>query len=122
MTNQQPELTTDQRRILQTIVEFSAVIAGQTPQPWWGPHEREEWQADCQYGPLWAPSMWFRNVDSNAEVVRLTRVLNALEAAGQVITFRRHGRKYTHVRLTDEGAKVAQQLAADAAQPPKGSR
>ncbi|MFO0791963.1 MAG: hypothetical protein U0805_21080 [Pirellulales bacterium] len=117
MTNQQPKLTTDQRRILRAIVGFSAVIAQQTPQTWWGPHDREEWQADCQYGPLWAPSKWFREVDSNAEVVRLTRVLKGLEAAGLVITFRRHGRKCTHVRLTNEGATVAQQLAADAAQP-----
>jgi hypothetical protein len=104
------KLTTDQRRILQTTLAFTQRIAAQERLKWWGPHEIEEYNADVRYGPLWAPSMWFPEVDTNADAVRLSRALKQLEANGLVHTFRRHGRKCTHVRLTTEGTELAKQL------------
>ncbi len=104
------QLTADQRRILVAIHAITAKIAAQEHLPWWGPHEIEEYNADVRYGPLWSPQMWFPEVDTNAEAVRLTRVLKRLEAAGLVYTFRRHGRKCTHVRLSTEGEALARKL------------
>lgn len=106
-------LTNDQRRILAATLTYAAAIAEQEPHNWWTAHDREEWEADRRYGPLWSPSKWFSDVDSNAETVRLTRVLKGLEAAGLVITFRRDGRRNQHVRLTVEGERIAGAMLAE---------
>jgi hypothetical protein len=107
---QPTNLTRAQQAILLATLANQATIAAVTPQRWWGPRDREEWEADRKYGPLWSPSEWFNGIDTNARCVELTRVLKSLEARKLVHTFRRPGRKHQHVRLTKAGEKFARQL------------
>lgn len=103
-------------RILREVLKREAAVK-RRPKP-------EKWQrwlmnADAderEYGPRYSSYEWFGDL-SDANRVRLLRVLYALEDAGMLVPVKSENGRLQHVRLTAAGRKAAMKLKAGKAEP-----
>ena len=93
--------------ILTRLEAESAATRGPPKWQWWLREEHDEARA---HGPAWSAVTAL--ADGDAERVRLGRVRNQLEEAGQVVCLRhRYSARVSRVRLTAEGKKAAASAA-----------
>jgi hypothetical protein len=72
----------------------------------------EKLDAARKHGPPWSPMRWFPHVTTNTESVRLSRAMRRLVNRGLLAAFRQPNQKFTHIRLTRAGKRIAAQLSA----------
>jgi hypothetical protein len=78
----------------------------------WRTLELEAYELKIKHGPEYRPTWWFGKIE-NYERVRLRRAITHLENGGLLITWRRFGRRLSHVRLTKKGEKIAKKLLSE---------
>jgi MoxR-like ATPase len=102
--------------VLQAIAE-AWDAAKRLPKPAWRRWEIEDWQLGIECGPKYGPALFGDLIQSNADRVRILRVVQKLEAAELVECFKSHPDfgKLARVRLTAKGLKVVKALKQETA-------
>lgn len=76
---------------------------------WWEVMERSEAKA---HGPAYRPIAWFGELTPERIVKRCRRAIQRLEVEGLIVTWKKHGARLTHIKLTPEGERLAIELLA----------
>ena len=81
-----------------------------TPRPAdWLVWSTERYDEQTEHGPKYGCGEWF-GVTADHERMRLRRAIDDLELGGLLVTWRRWGRRLSHIKLTPQGEEIAQQL------------
>jgi hypothetical protein len=84
-----------------------------TPRPAaWLLWSNDRYDEETEHGPRYGCGEWF-GVTADHERMRLRRAIDDLERGGLLVTWRRWGRRLSHIRLTNQGEVIAQPLAAE---------
>ena len=98
--------------VIREVARRAAEVAARTPPPKW-----QAWAAllhdeEVRHGPRYSPG-WFGGLaDTEARRVRVLRTVYRLADAGLLHVVKSEGGRLAHVRLTDDGATAAAELAA----------
>lgn len=86
-------------------------LAAPEPEPsaWWLVMERAEQRA---HGFPYKATSWFGSELPEHIRMRCRRAIDRLEANGLIVTWRKHGKRLTHLQLTAAGTQLAVELLA----------
>jgi hypothetical protein len=79
--------------------------------PAWRRIERGSFDETREHGPEYACGQWFGQVPEHQRL-RYLRAVEEAERDGLLVTWCRHGRRLSHVKLTTGGLTVARELRA----------
>jgi hypothetical protein len=100
-----------QEILMRCHLRMQALKCAKRP-PSWRALENRDLDEQLEHGPEYAAGNWFGEIH-NHERQRLLRAVSDLENGGLLVTYRRWGRRLSHIRLTAEGEKIAKKLLSE---------
>ncbi len=103
------ELCQESKRALcEAVARMESILQSEPPAYRW--YERRRWEEQVEYGPRYAVSAWFGNVDE-AQRQRYRRSLDKLAALG-LVQLATYGGRLSNVKPTEEGQRVSKSFTS----------